>query len=52
MEQKSEMPRDFDQLFIKTRPHILEKMCLSLDFESFKNCLEVNKAWKDTLKSK
>ena len=44
--------RDFDTLFTKMRPHIIEKICLSLDYESFKNCLEVNKAWRGALTSK
>ena len=39
----------FDILFTKARPHILEKICLSLDYNSFKSCLEVNKAWKSVL---
>ena len=42
---------DFDSKFTKARPHILEKICLSLDYESFKNCLEVNKAWNGVLTS-
>ena len=32
-----------------TRPHILENICLSLDYETFKNCLEINEAWKTVL---
>ena len=40
---------DFDTIFTKARPHILEKICLSLDYESFKKCLEVNKAWMTVL---
>ena len=43
---------NFDTLFAKTRPHILEMICLSLDYDSFKNCLEVNKAWKGALTTK
>ena len=38
-----------DSLLLKARPHIFEKICLSLDYESFKKCLEVNKAWKTVL---
>ena len=30
-------------------PHILGKIFFSLDYESFKNCLEVNTAWKELL---
>ena len=43
---------DFDTLFTKSRPHIFEKICLCLEYTSFKNCLAVNKAWKDALTSK
>ena len=43
---------NIDSLFTKARPHIFEKICLSLDYDSFKNCLEVNKAWKTILTSK
>ena len=42
---------DFDTIITEARPHILEKICLSLDYESFKKCLEVNKAWKGALTS-
>ena len=42
-------PPHFDKLFTKSRPHILEKICLSLDYESFKECFEVNEAWKGAL---
>ena len=42
----------FDKLFTKTRPHILEMICLSLDFESFKKCLKVSRAWSGVLTSK
>ena len=44
--------QDFDTLFTKARPHVLEKVCLSFDYETFKNCLEVNEAWKNVLTSK
>ena len=43
---------NFDTIFTKTKPHILEKICLSLDYQSFKNCLQINKAWKVVLTSK
>ena len=43
---------DFDEKFTKARPHILEKICLSLDYVSFKNCQEVNSAWRGVLSSK
>ena len=42
---------DFDALFTKARPQILEKICLSLNYESFKICQEVNRAWKGILTS-
>ena len=34
-----------DKLFTRNVPHVLEKIFLSLDYESFKNCLEVNTVW-------
>ena len=40
---------EFDSLFARTRPHILEKIILSLDYNTFKNCLVINKAWKTVL---
>ena len=40
---------EFDKVFTKGRPHILEKICLYLDYNTFKDCLEVNKAWKTIL---
>ena len=42
---------DFDALFTTTRPHVLEKICLSLDYKSFKNCQKVNRAWTEVLTS-
>ena len=42
---------DFDALITRARPHILEKICLSLDYESFKNCVVVNEEWKGVLTS-
>ena len=42
----------FDKLFTMPRPHILETMCLSLDFESFKKCLKVNRPWSGVLTNK
>ena len=41
----------FDQLFTKNVPHILEKIFLSLDYESYKNCIGVNYTWKNLLTS-
>ena len=43
---------DFEKLITKTRPHILEIICLSLDYKTFKNALEVNKAWRGILTTK
>ena len=42
---------DFDTLFSKNIPHILEKIFFSLDYESYKNCLEVSNEWKGVLAS-
>ena len=41
----------FDSLFSKNVPHILEKIFLSLDYESYKKCLQVSKDWKEQLTS-
>ena len=41
----------FDTLFTKNVPHILEDIFLSLDFESYTECLEVNKTWNRMLTS-
>ena len=43
---------EFDQLFTKTVPHIIEQIFFSMDYESFKQCLEVSKSWNDLLTSK
>ena len=39
----------FDKLFEKSVPHVLEKIFLSLDYESYKTCLEVSHIWKELL---
>ena len=39
----------FDQLFEKSVPHLLEKIFLSLDYESYKASLEVNNTWRTLL---
>ena len=39
-------------LFKISVPHVLEKIFLSLDYESFKRCLKVNKEWNKLLMSK
>ena len=41
----------FDTLFTKNVPHILEIIFLSLDYESFKTCMEVCDPWKKYLTS-
>ena len=41
----------FDTLFAKNVPHILEKIFLSLDYESFKACQRVNTPWNVHLTS-
>ena len=38
-----------DAFFTKNVPHLLEKISLYLDYTSFKNCLAVNKNWKELL---
>ena len=44
-------PCNFNTLFSKNVPHILEKIFFSLDYESYKICLEVNSEWKELLTS-
>ena len=44
-------PCAFDTLFETHVPHILEKIFLYLDYESFKTCFEVNRVWKRFLTS-
>ena len=41
----------FDKLFTKSVPYILEKIFLSLDYETFKKCREVSNAWNKLLAS-
>ena len=45
-------PCAFDTLFSKSVPHILEKIFFSLDYASFKNCLEVCSEWNGLLTTK
>ena len=45
------MAADFDTLFSINVPHILEKIFFSLDYESFKACLQVNSEWTKLLMS-
>ena len=42
---------EFDKLFTKFVPHILEKIFFSMDYESYKNCLEVSKSWNNLFTS-
>ena len=49
--RKCEGPCAFDKLFSKSVPHILEKIFFSLDYESFKQCLEVSETWNKLLMS-
>ena len=44
-------PCDFDVLFTKHVPHILEKIFFSLDYGSYKKCFEVSSAWHKLLAS-
>ena len=41
----------FDTFFNMNVPHILEKIFFSLDYDSFKDCMEVNSTWRELLKS-
>ena len=50
-EGKASSPCAFDTLLTKNLPHIFEKIFLSLDYNSFKACLGVSKAWKGLLVS-
>ena len=42
---------EFDKLFNKNVPHIIEKIFYNLDCESFNRCREVSSKWKDMLMS-
>ena len=44
-------PTGFNKLLTKNIPHIYEKILLSLDYASFKNCHGVCKAWDEVLTS-
>ena len=48
---EAQIPCAFDTLFTKHVPHILEKIFLSLDYESFKSCCQASNAWKKVLTS-
>ena len=45
-------PEAFDNSFTKSVPHILEKILLFLDYETFKKCSKVSIAWNEILMSK
>ena len=42
---------EFDRLLTKRVPHIHEKIFFSLDYISFKNCMEVSSSWNNLLTS-
>ena len=39
----------FDALLSRNVPHILENIFFSLDYKSFKTCMQVNKTWRELL---
>ena len=49
--RKNSAPCEFDKLFARNVPHILEAIFLSLDCKSFRSCLMVNKTWNEFLMS-
>ena len=44
-------PCAFDKLIARNVPHILEDIFFSLDYESFKTCAKVSRAWAELLES-
>ena len=44
-------PSGFNKLLTKKVPHIHEKILLSLDYESIKNCRGVCKTWDELMAS-
>ena len=44
-------PCKYGALLPKNFPHILEKIFLYLDYESFKTCFEVCKTWRELIMS-
>ena len=44
-------PCHFEILFTKNVPHIFEGIFFLLDYESYKNCLDVSKKWRELLTS-
>ena len=54
MEMETEVNLDYsaiEALFSKNLPHLLEKIFFSLDYESYKRCLEVSVVWRNLLTS-
>ena len=49
--EEEEAPCHFNTLFEKNVPHVLERIFLSLDHESFVSCCEVNKMMNTFLTS-
>ena len=47
----TDCPTSFDTLFTMNVPHLLEKIFFSLDYESFKICLQVSTKWTELLTS-
>ena len=41
----------FDSLLQRNVPHIIEMIFLSLDYDSFKECLDVNATWRNQISS-
>ena len=39
----------FDTLLSRNVPHILENIFFSMDYNSFKTCMKVNKTWRELL---
>ena len=50
--EELESPCHFATLLSKNVPHILENIFFSLDYESYKNCIEVNYGWRELLTSR
>ena len=50
--KKIEGPYSLDTLFNYNLPHLLERIFFSLDYDSYKTCLEVSTTWKKLLISK
>ena len=51
VEPKAAKDCGFDVLFGKSVPHIIDKIFLKLDFDSFMACREVSTAWNTLLSS-